>query len=156
MEMKEQISIVEYNDLYKDQIVKLVGECLVDQGVIPANSLPLDDDDLQHIPELFKDKGKFWVALGEDKVVGTVGVRGTKEPTVAILRRMFVNKELRGTGLGQRLLETALQFARENGYKKITLNTYKTMKRAHHFYEKNKFLYIGMKVKDMLSFEKDL
>ncbi|MFH0773159.1 MAG: GNAT family N-acetyltransferase [bacterium] len=144
MEEKEKIIITEYKDIYKEQIIKLVGECLVDQLVLSVSCLPIEDDDLQKIPELYARRGKFWVALDGSKVVGTVGIREISG-ALAKLRRMFVQKEYRGTGLGQQLLDTALQFARENGYTKITLNTHKKMKRAHHFYKKNKFILVGEK-----------
>jgi len=116
----------------------------VDQGVLVPSDLPIDDNDLQKIPEFYGGKGRFWVALDGDRVVGSVAVREYKDKT-AKLRRMFVQKEYRGTGLGQKLLDTAIQFVQENGYTTITLNTHTNMKRAHHFYEKNKFILVGEK-----------
>ncbi|MFZ2206288.1 MAG: GNAT family N-acetyltransferase [Microgenomates group bacterium] len=142
LEVNEKIIITEYKDAYKSQVINLVGACLLDQEVIAKNDLPIDDDDLQKIPEVYSGKSRFWIALDGDKVVGTVGILDRGENT-AKLRRMFVLKEYRGTGLGQKLLDTALAFAKEVGHAKITLNTHTNMKRAHHFYEKNKFILIG-------------
>ena len=155
MENKEPIVIVEYSNSYKDQVISLVGECLVDQSVLSKSCLPLDDDDLQKIPELYGGRGKFWLALDRNQVVGTVGVLEIKESR-AKLKRMFVKKELRGTGLGKRLLDTALQFAVNTGYTTIFLNTHKNMERAHNFYKKNGFILIGKKGEDALTFEKVL
>lgn len=143
-DMEKEIVVTEYTDSYKDKVINLVGLCLVDQEVIAETDLPIDDDDLQNIPEVYKGKSRFWVALDGDKVVGTVGILDRGENT-AKLRRMFVQKEYRGTGLGQKLLDTALTFAKEVGYAKIKLNTHVNMKRAHHFYEKNKFILMGEK-----------
>ncbi|MCX6732395.1 MAG: GNAT family N-acetyltransferase [Candidatus Roizmanbacteria bacterium] len=142
--MEKQIAITQYKDSYKDQVIGLVGKCLVDQEVIQESDLPIDDDDLQKIPEVYTGKSRFWIARDGDKVVGTVGILDRGE-NVAKLRRMFVQKVYRGTGLGQKLLDTALQFAKETGYTKIKLNTHTNMKRAHHFYEKNKFVLMGEK-----------
>ncbi len=144
MEKKNKVPISEYKEEYKGQIIKLVGETLVDQEVIKASDLPIDDDDLQKIPELYKGRSRFWVAVDGERVVGTVGIQ-EKYETLSKLRRMFVQKEYRGTGLGQKLLDTAIQFAKDAGYTKIALNTHQNMKRAHHFYEKNKFVLIGEK-----------
>jgi len=144
MENKEKIIITEYKDSYKDQVINLVGACLLDQEVVVESDLPIDDDDLQKIPEVYSGKSRFWIALDEDRVVGTVGILDRGE-NPAKLRRMFVQKEYRGTGLGQKLLDTALAFAKEAGHAKITLNTHVNMKRAHHFYEKNKFILVGEK-----------
>lgn len=143
-DMEKQIAITEYKDSYKDQVTNLVGFCLVDQEIIKETDLPIDDDDLQKIPEVYAGKSRFWVAVDGDKVVGTVGILD-RGGNVVKLRRMFVQKEYRGTGLGQKLLETALQFAREAGYTKIKLNTHQNMKRAHRFYEKNNFILLGEK-----------
>lgn len=140
----EKIIVSEYKDLYKDQVINLVGACLLDQEVIAECDLPIDDNDLQKIPEVYSGKSRFWIALDGNRVVGTVGILNREEKT-AKLRRMFVQKEYRGTGLGQKLLDTALAFAKEVGHAKITLNTHTNMKRAHHFYEKNRFILVGEK-----------
>lgn len=144
MENKEKIIITEYKDSYKDQVIQLVGGCLVDQEVIKETDLPIDDKDLHNIPEEYKGKSRFWVAIDTGKVVGTVGIKDRGEH-IAKLRRMFVQKEYRGTGLGQKLLDTALTFAKKAGYTKIKLNTHANMKRAHRFYEKNTFIRVGKK-----------
>lgn len=155
MKHEEPIVIIEYIDSYKSQVVDLIGEGLVDQSVIPASSLPVGDDDLQKIPQVYDGRSKFWIALSNGVVVGTVGILAVEELT-AKLKRMFVKKEFRGTGLGKRMLDTALQFARAAGYTKIILNTHKKMERAHHFYRKNGFTFVGVKKKDSLTFEKVL
>lgn len=150
---KAQIQIVEYEDKYKEQIIAMIGACLVDQDVLLTACLPIEDDDLQEIPKIYSGRGKFWVALVGNKVVGTVGVREYEEAT-AKLRRMFVQKEYRGIGLGKQLLDTAFQFAKEKGYAKITLNTHINMKSAHHFYEKNNFIFVRKKGEDMITYER--
>lgn len=155
MEKNEETQIFEYEDKYKEQIIELISECLVDQGVLPASCIPIDDDDLQHIPDIYSGRGKFWVAINENRVIGTIGVQEYKGDT-AKLRRMFVQKEYRGTGLAKKLLDTALQFAKEIGYIKITLNTHINMKRAHSFYKKNNFSHIGNKNDQMMTFEREL
>jgi GNAT superfamily N-acetyltransferase len=155
MEKGEQIKITVYKELYKEQVIRLVGNSLVEQSVIEASCTPIDDDDLHHIPELYIGRGRFWVALKGDELVGTVGIRDLGEG-LAILKRMFVKSTYHGSGLGQQLLDTALQFARSKGYTRITLNTHKNMKRAHHFYEKNGFLFTKEKKKDMYTYERVL
>lgn len=155
MENKEKIRIEVYKELYKEQVIRLVGDSLVEQSVIEASCTPIDDDDLHHIPELHIGRGRFWVALKGDELVGTVGIRDLGEG-LAILKRMFVKSTHHGSGLGQRLLDTALQFARSKGYTRMTLNTHKNMKCAHHFYEKNNFILIREKGEDMITYERAL
>jgi GNAT superfamily N-acetyltransferase len=152
---KGEIKIVEYGDKYKEQIIAMIGGCMVDQGVHATACQVVEDDDLQDIPKKYSGRGKFWVAIDGEKVVGTVGVR-EYEGDMAKLRRMFVQKEYRGTGLAKQLLGIALQFAKEMNYKKITLNTHVNMQRAHSFYKKNNFIFVGNKNSAMISFKRSL
>lgn len=109
------------------------------------------DADLDKIPEVYNGRGRFWVAKEDGKIIGTIAVKEVDQHT-AKLKRMFVLPEFHGTGVGQALLDTAINFAKENTYKKITLNTSPKMHRAHHFYEKNGFTQIK-KYEDSVSYE---
>jgi GNAT superfamily N-acetyltransferase len=95
------------------------------------------------------------VAIDEDRVVGTIWAREYIGDT-AKLRRMFVQKGYQGTDLAKKLLDIALQFAKEMGYTKITLNTHINMKRANAFYKKNNFTHVGNKNDQMMTFERKL
>src|SRR5437870_2258960 len=74
-------------------------------------SITLDDQpDLKKIPEFYQSgTGGFWVALDDDRVVGTIGLRDIGDGHGA-LRKMFVAADRRGRehGVAQRLLETLL------------------------------------------------
>jgi len=133
-----KIEIKQYSKRYKDQIRDVIGRTLADISVVDKNSLPIDDPDLDRIEEVYSGKGRFWVALDGDKVVGTVAIRDMGG-NVAKLNRMFVLVNYHGTGIGQILLDQALDFASEKKFSKIILNTYELMHRAHRFYEKNNF-----------------
>lgn len=131
--------IEEYSEKYKSQVIDVIGRTLSDISVINKKDLPLDDEDLQKIPKIYSNKGRFWVAIKEGQVIGTIGVKDMGNKT-AKLKRMFVLVDHHGTGVGQKLLDHAIDFARSQGYKKIILNTHTLMKRAHKFYEKNNFV----------------
>ncbi|OGM29497.1 hypothetical protein A2630_00695 [Candidatus Woesebacteria bacterium RIFCSPHIGHO2_01_FULL_44_10] len=146
--------IAEFEPKYQGQVVDVVGKGLMELEVIPKSDEPLQDEDLYQIPEIYKDRGRFWVALEGDLVIGTVAIRDMGNDT-AKLNRMFVLSDYHGKGVGQALFNHAIAFAKKQGYKEVVLNTHFLMKRAHRFYEKNGFKRIG-KEKDKYHYKMDL
>ncbi len=146
--------IEEYSEKYKDQIKEVIGKTLADISVIDKQSLPIDDPDLDNIENVYSGKGKFWVAIIDSKVIGTVAIQDIGNQ-IATLRRMFVLIGYHGDGTGQKLLDHALHFAKDQGFTKIILNTHELMHRAHRFYEKNGFKRVG-KTEDKYNYEKIL
>lgn len=133
--------IREYSEEDKLAVIDVVGKTLVGEKVIPSSELPIDDADLQNIFEYYSGKSRFWVAEQNGKIIGTVGLKD-KGGRIGKLRRMFVLHALHGSGVGQKLLDTALSYAKNNRFIKIILNTHANMKRAHRFYEKNGFILV--------------
>jgi ribosomal protein S18 acetylase RimI-like enzyme len=52
------------------------------------------------------------------------------------LRLLIVDPAARGLGIGNRLVTECVQFAREAGYKMVTLWTQQELRAAQHIYEK--------------------
>ena len=146
--------IIPYEERYQKQVVDLVGSLLVYTGTISSSDLPIDDEDLDHITEVYSGRGGFWLAVSEDQVIGTVALKDMGDNTVK-LKRMFVQSDLHGTGIGEALLQSALTHAQKQGFTKIVLNTNEHMTRAHHFYEKHGFKNIG-KTGTQLHYELEL
>ncbi|XP_070428484.1 putative N-acetyltransferase 8B [Equus przewalskii] len=76
----------------------------------------------------FSERGScFWVVESEGQVVGTVGAVPVEEPTLqkkqVELLRLRVALEHRGQGIAKALVRTVLQFARDQGYSEVVLNT---------------------------------
>lgn len=81
-------------------------------------------------------------ATSESKIVGTVagGVSGDE----GHLRGMAVQPELRGAGVAGQLLSAIEAWLREQGCKRVTLDTTLPLKAAMRFYEKNGYVRSGM------------
>lgn len=70
----------------------------------------------------FARRGLFLVLLDDGRVVGMGGVRQLDDAT-AELKRMWFLRPYRGRGLGRRLAEQLIAFARESGYKTMRLDS---------------------------------
>lgn len=81
------------------------------------------------------DGSQMWIAELEGKIVGDIAVIKKEEHT-AKLRWFGVDISLQGQGLGNKLLETAMDFCRERGYVHLTLSTLDILKPARHLYAK--------------------
>ncbi len=82
---------------------------------------------------------RCWLAERDGERVGSV-VLVKKSATVAQLRLLIVRPEARGLGLGARLTDQCIAFARERGYRKIVLWTHGKLTAARAIYAKRGFL----------------
>jgi GNAT superfamily N-acetyltransferase len=92
------------------------------------------------------DGGCFWVAeeIIDKQIISTTGIRNLKQyASTCELKRMSVVKEYRRLGIGQKLLDTAVDFAKRIGYSRILLDSSKYLEAARTLYLKNGFVDIA-------------
>jgi DNA-binding MarR family transcriptional regulator/GNAT superfamily N-acetyltransferase len=90
------------------------------------------------IKEYDPKRERCWIAEKDGAQVGAVfAVKGSDE--VAKLRLLHVEPEARRLGIGKRLVEECVRFARQAGYKKMKLWTQSILYAARHIYEQAGF-----------------
>ena len=131
------ISIIPYQEKYNEPVVAFVRSILEVEFNSKVNKYRSPDLDI--ISEKYqKPGGNFWLAIHDDKIVGTVAFLNMGKNR-GYLKRMYLAKGYRGTGLAQKLLAIFLDFARHDNFEIIYLGTVPEMERAIRFYEKHGF-----------------
>jgi GNAT superfamily N-acetyltransferase len=77
-----------------------------------------------------------WIAVDRGEVLGSIVIDGgaDDDPACAQLRWFIMADALRGRGMGRRMMETALAFARTR-YTRVKLGTFVGLDAARHLYE---------------------
>ncbi len=99
------------------------------------------------------ERERCWIAEMNGEIVGSVFVVQANA-TDAKLRLLLVEPRARGLGLGTRLVEECIRFARRRGYQKLVLWTNSVLVEARHIYQKTGFQLVAQEAHH--SFDHDL
>lgn len=135
--------IIPIENKYADAVVDLVLSIQQKEFNVP---ITLEDQpDLLNITSFYyASGGGFWGAFINDELVGTIALVKFSA-TEAAIRKMFVKKEFRGKefSIAQKLLETLIDYCKENQIDDLYLGTITILEAALRFYERNDFVRIA-------------
>ena len=128
-----KMKIVTFKIDMQQQVDNFFEKCFAAVG-IPYS--PKDrHKDIADVDSHYMKNGCFWCLLDNDNVIGTIAIRTLDNVNVVVeLKRMFVLPEYQVNGYGRMLLEYAVNYAQEQHYKKICLDTRKQFSVAQHLY----------------------
>ena len=140
------MEIIAYSDKRKDETIQFVISILEGEFGYTGFERP----DLYNIEKTYQQdkKSNFWLAILDDKVIGTIAVKDYGNNR-GFIKRLYVDKRMRSKGIGQRLMKTLLEFARDSGFEVLYTSTVEEFMSARNFYEKNGFIEIGRLPKDI-------
>ena len=130
------VQIVEYKEEYRKPVNRILHDILVEEyGFYDFKDILQEKN-----KEYLEGANRLWVALLEGKeVIGTTGILEIDEKN-ALLKKVYVKKEHRGSGIAQEMLNVCIEYALEKCYENIYLGSYHRLERAKRFYAKNGFV----------------
>ncbi|MBF4491250.1 GNAT family N-acetyltransferase [Flavobacterium sp. MR2016-29] len=131
--------IIPIENKYADAIIDLVLN--IQQKEFNVAITLEDQPDLLNITNFYyASGGGFWGAFVNDELVGTIALVKFSDHEAAI-RKMFVKKEFRGKefSIAQQLLQTLIDYCKENQIDDLYLGTVSILEAALRFYERNEF-----------------
>jgi len=122
-----------------EKVTSLVYGVLTEYGLKPDPDST--DTDIKDIESSYLERGGVFLVLEEKdgSLIGAYGLYRLDEQTCE-LRKMYLQKDYRGRGLGRMLMEDALSQARRLGFKRIVLETASVLTEAIALYKSYGFV----------------
>jgi putative acetyltransferase len=143
--MSDQIIIrpIEIND--NVFLAKVIRDALTEFGANKPGTVYFDPT-TDALYELFQAPGSYYfVATINNELVGGCGIFPTENLPLGTceLVKLYLKASARGTGLGKKLMQEAMQWAKENGYTQVYLESMPELSKAVSIYENVGFERIG-------------
>ena len=123
-------------------LAQVLRDVLIEMGV-PKVGTAYEDKSLDMMYEAYNAFGKrYYVVEDQGRIIGGAGIAPLENESSEIceLQKMYFLPEARGKGLGTQMMDTCLEFAKEEGYTKCYLETMPYMEDARKLYNKTGFI----------------
>ncbi len=125
-------------------LAKLIRE-VFDEYNAPHACTVYTDPTTDDLYALFqKNQSLLWVAELDEEIIGCCGIYATEglSADCAELAKFYLLNEVRGKGIGKKLMQQCFQSAKEMGYKKLYIESLPEFSMAVSMYEKYGFVRI--------------
>ncbi|WP_226065425.1 GNAT family N-acetyltransferase [Kaistella polysaccharea] len=125
-------------------LAKIIRSCFHDFEV-PTPATVYEDPATDHLYELFTEENSaLFVAEVDGKLCGCCGIFPTEglPEKCGELVKFYIGKDFRGKGLGKKLMEESIAFAKKSGYQSIYIESLPEFSTAVSIYEKQGFSYL--------------
>ncbi len=118
-------------------IAELVRNSFRENNIDHLEGVSMHDPELDSLSEVYQRPGSgYWVAEANGQIVGGGGLAPLPgEPGVCELQKLYFVRDVKGMGLGRRMIAFVLSQARERGYQACYLETLDELKDAVGLYK---------------------
>jgi len=148
--MEDQIVIRPIEPADNIALAKVIRDTLTEFGANKPGTVYFDPT-TDALFELFRTPGSiYFVAIINNIIVGGCGIYPTMNlPNgTCELVKLYLDSSARGTGLGKKLLLQSMEWAKQNGYQQVYLESMPELSKAVSIYEKVGFIRINQPLGD--------
>lgn len=122
-------------------IEKIIKSVLVEHKMNKPGTIYYDDTLTCMAETHAAPRSIYYVGMVNGIMTGGAGIYPTDglPPDTCELVKMYILPEARGKGVGKALVDKCITFAKEQGYKKVYLETMEELKNAVNMYERSGF-----------------
>jgi len=136
------IIIREIEEKDNQPLKTLVINTLAEFGVV-SNNCSNTDSELDNLYRQYNKENNFYFVVEIDNQVlggaGCITLKNLNDLRVCELRKMYFDKQLRGLGMGEKLLDVCIEKAEKLGFDLIQLETMPAMSTAQNLYSSRGF-----------------
>ena len=125
-------------------LAKIIRSCF-DDFKVPTPGTVYEDPTTDHLYDLFTEENSaLFVAEVDGELCGCCGIFPTEglPEKCGELVKFYISKDFRGKGLGKKLMEESIEFAKKAGYQSIYIESLPEFSTAVSIYEKQGFKYL--------------
>jgi len=119
-------------------LAAVIREVSAEYGLTPDKGFSVADKTLDTLSEIYQGKGsQYWVIEYQGQVVGGAGIAPlARHDGVCELQKMYFTRAIRGKGMAKMLSTQCFDYAKQQGYQSVYLETTAVLVEALALYEK--------------------